>query len=129
HDSPELPICVTMAPEGCNRAAIALGSFVRGLGDAGLSITSEESRMLDQPQIVETDARDTAVIRLTVSREQIGDVMGPAFAEVMDALITQGIEPTGPFFSHHFRMDPEVFDLEVGVPVATPVAETGRVEP
>lgn len=85
--------------------------------------------MLDEPQIVETDARDAAVIRLTVPREQIGHVMGPAFAEVMDALIAQGIEPTGPFFSHHFRMDPEVFDLEVGVPVAKPVAAAGRVAP
>jgi len=37
--------------------------------------------------------------------------------------------PAGAFFSHHFKMDPETFDFEIGVPVATAVTASGRVKP
>jgi len=83
--------------------------------------------VLDEPQIVQTQAQPTAVIRLTVLRTEIQAVMGPAIAEVMGAIAAQGMAPAGPVFSHHFRMDPDTFDFEVGVPVSGPVLETGRV--
>jgi effector-binding domain-containing protein len=83
--------------------------------------------MIDQPQIVSTEARPTAVIRFTIPREEIRHVMGPAIAEVMAAVSAQGIGPAGPMFSCHFRMDPKVFDFEVGVPVSAPVSPVGRV--
>jgi len=56
-------------------------------------------------------------------------VMGPGIGEVMATVKAQGIAPTGPWFTYHLRMDPKVFDFEVGVPVATPVAAAGRVRP
>ncbi len=84
--------------------------------------------MLDKPQIIQTDARLTAVIRLTVSREEIRNVMGPAIAEVMAAVAAQGMSPAGPVFSHHLRMDPKTFDFEVGVPVNAPISAAGRVK-
>jgi effector-binding domain-containing protein len=83
--------------------------------------------MLDTPQILETAALLTAVIRMTIPREEIQQVMGPAIAEVMAALRAEGIAPAGPVFSHHFRMAPDIFDFEVGVPVAAPVTPVGRV--
>jgi effector-binding domain-containing protein len=83
--------------------------------------------MIDQPQIVSTEARHTATIRLTIPRDEIRHVMGPAIGEVMEAVSAQGIGPAGPVFSYHFRMDPEVFDFEVGVPVTAPVTPVGRV--
>jgi hypothetical protein len=55
--------------------------------------------------------------------------MGPAMREVMAAVAAQGVGPAGPVFSHHFRMDPDVFDFEVGVPVTAPVSPAGRVQP
>lgn len=85
--------------------------------------------MIETPRIVETQAREAAVIRITVPRADIVKVMGPAIAEVMGTVAAQGRSPAGPVFSHHFRMDPEVFDFEVGVPVSGPVAATGRVRP
>jgi effector-binding domain-containing protein len=85
--------------------------------------------MLDTPQIVRTVARQTAVIRITVAREDIRKVMGPGIGEVMAAVAAQGIAPAGPWFTHHLRMDPRTFDFEVGVPVTAPVAATGRVKP
>lgn len=85
--------------------------------------------MLDKPQIVQIEAQLTAVIRLTIPREEIRRVMGPALAEVMATVAAQGIATTGPLFSHHFKMDPAIFDFEVGVPVAAPVTAAGRVMP
>lgn len=85
--------------------------------------------MIDTPEIVLTEPRHAAVIRLTIPREEIRDAMGRAIAELMGALAAQGIPPAGPVFSHHFRMDPEFFDFEVGVPVEGDVEASGRVKP
>lgn len=38
-----------------------------------------------------------------------------------------GITPTGPWFTHHLRMDPGVFDFAI-VPVPRPVSAAGRVQ-
>jgi effector-binding domain-containing protein len=84
--------------------------------------------MLDKPQIVRTTAQPAAVIRLTIPRAEIRKVMGPGIAELLAAVSAQGIAPAGPVFSHHFRMDPDTFDFEVGVPVTAPVSATGRVK-
>ena len=85
--------------------------------------------MLDTPQIVETADQLTAVIRLTIAREEIRNVMGPGLTELMVAVAAQGIALTGPWFTHHLRMDPEVFDFEICLPVAEPVVAVGRVKP
>src|SRR5262245_12506200 len=83
--------------------------------------------MLDTPQIIETAAQLTASIRLTVPRSQIREVMGPGRAELLAAVAAQGLTPSGPWFTHHLRMDPRVFDFEICVPLATPIAAAGRV--
>ena len=85
--------------------------------------------MLDAPQITQTAARTTAVIRLTVPRTEIRNVMGPGHRELMAAIAAQGIAATGPWFTHHLRVPGETFDFEIGVPVAAPVAAAGRVQP
>jgi len=85
--------------------------------------------MIDTPQITKTAGQLAAVIRLTVPRAEIRNVMGPGIGEVMAAVAAQGIGPAGPVFSHHFKMDPEVFDFEVGVPVTKAVTAVGRVQP
>ncbi len=83
--------------------------------------------MIDEPQIVQTEVQPTAVVRFTIPRAEIAQVMGPAKAEVMAAVEAQGVGPAGPMFSRHFRMDPGIFDFEVGVPVSAPLAPAGRV--
>ncbi len=83
--------------------------------------------MIDAPQIVKTAAQPAAVLHLTVPRTEIRKVMGPGLREVMAAVAAQGVTPTGPWFTHHRRMDPDVFDFEIGVPVAVCVAPAGRV--
>ena len=85
--------------------------------------------MLDKPQIVQTAAQLTAIIHLTIPREKIRNVMGPGISEVMAAVAAQGIAPAGPWFTHHLRLDPGLFDFESSVPVTAPVAAVGRVKP
>lgn len=85
--------------------------------------------MIDEPKIFSTEPQQTAVIHLTIPRNKIQEEMGPGFNELMSTLKAQGITPAGPFFSHHLRMDPSVFDFELGVPVSTEVKPSGRVKP
>lgn len=85
--------------------------------------------MIDAPRITRTDAQQTAVIHVTIAREEIRNVMGPGISELISTVADQGGTPAGPWFTHHLRMEPGIFDFEIGVPVAAPVAASGRVEP
>jgi effector-binding domain-containing protein len=84
--------------------------------------------MLETPRIVQTAPQTTAVIRLLVPREDIRMVMGPGLRELGAVLAAQGIAPTGPWFTHHFRKPSETFDFEICLPVSEPVRPSGRVE-
>lgn len=85
--------------------------------------------MIDTPHIVQTQAQASATIHLTVPRDQIQSVMGPAMQEVMQTVAAQGAQPAGPLFSYHRHIPTDTFDFEVGIPVARPVDPTGRVQP
>jgi effector-binding domain-containing protein len=85
--------------------------------------------MLATPEIVETTIQSAAVIHLTVPRNEMMKVFGPAVGELMSALAAQGVEPIGAVFAHHIKMSPDIFDFELGVKVSTPVNPTGRVKP
>lgn len=89
----------------------------------------EETPVLDRPQITQTAAQLTATIHLTIAREEIHKVMGPGISELMAAVAAQGIATAGPIFSYHLRMDPDIFDFEIGVPVTAPITAVGRVKP
>jgi effector-binding domain-containing protein len=85
--------------------------------------------MIDTPQITDAKAQHTAVIRLTIPRQKIREVMGPGLKELMAAVASQGLKPAGPWCTHHLRMSPGTFDFEISVPVDSPVAPAGRVKP
>src|SRR5690606_11023958 len=85
--------------------------------------------MIDTPHITHLEPASTAVIRLTIPRAKMPEVMGPAIQEIMAAVAAQGAAPAGAVFAHHFAMSPETFDFEVGVPVSKPVTASGRVQP
>lgn len=84
--------------------------------------------MLESPQILQITAKPTAVIRFTIPDKDCPKIFGSAVAEIMIAIAEQGIQPTGAFFSHHLKMPSQIFDFEVGVPVASPIKETDRVK-
>jgi hypothetical protein len=77
--------------------------------------------MIDPPQITQTAGLLTAFIHLTVPHGDIRKVMGPGLDEVKAAIAAQGIATTGPWFTHHLRMEPGIFDFEICVPVAAPI--------
>ena len=85
--------------------------------------------MIDEPQIVQSPQQQTAVIRLKIPREEMRNVMGAGIGELLSVVSAQGIGPAGAWFTQHFRMDPGLFDFEIGVPVRAPVQPTGRVKP
>ena len=85
--------------------------------------------MIEKPKIASSPEQLTATIHLTVPRAEIRNVMGPGLNEIHAALAAQRIAAAGPWFTHHLRMDPKVFDFEICVPVKSPVSATGRVTP
>ena len=85
--------------------------------------------MLDTPKITTTEPLITAMIHVTIPRSEIQKVMGPGLQELHAALDAQNIKATGPWFTHHLKMDPKVFDFEICLPVGKPVAAAGRVKP
>lgn len=85
--------------------------------------------MIDTPQITQSAAQQTAIIHLTIPRAEIRNVMGPGIQELMATIVSQRIAPAGPWFSHHLKMDPDIFDFEISVPVTKPVVAAGRVQP
>lgn len=76
-------------------------------------------------QLVDSDEAWTAVIHLTVPRNEIE--MGPAIHEVVSVLARQGVTPCGPLFSWHRRRPSDTFDFEVGFPVSQMITASGRV--
>lgn len=85
--------------------------------------------MIDEPTITRTTEQLTAMIHLTIPRAEIQKAMGPGISEVKAAIAAQGIDAAGPWLTHHLRMDPEVFDFEICVPVRSSVTAAGRVKP
>ncbi|MEO8314533.1 MAG: GyrI-like domain-containing protein [Pseudomonadota bacterium] len=85
--------------------------------------------MISTPHVIETTAQEAAVIQLSIARSAMMREFGPAVAELLAALHAQGIEPIGAVFAHHLKMTSDTFDFELGIKVATPVKENGRVKP
>ena len=83
--------------------------------------------IIDVPTITETTPQLAAAIHLTIPRSEIRTAMGPGLNEIMTAVKSQGIGPTGPWFTHHLKMNSATFDFEICVPVSAPVNPVGRV--
>lgn len=83
--------------------------------------------MLTTPEIAQASAQPSAIIRITIPRDEIQHAMGPGYQELIATLAAQGIAPAGPWYTHHLRMHPEVFDFELGVPIAAQLTAVGRV--
>jgi effector-binding domain-containing protein len=85
--------------------------------------------MIDKPVVTKSVQVNTAMVHVTAPRSEIQKVMGPGLEEVNAAISAQGIKAAGPWFTHHLKMDPTVFNFEICVPVKKPVSPKGRVKP
>lgn len=81
----------------------------------------------EAPHILRVTAQLVAGIRLNVPAAEIRAVMMPGLTELRDAVAAQGVPVTGPWFTWHFRRPAERFDFMLGLPVAGPVRDVGRV--
>lgn len=79
------------------------------------------------PTLIVLPEQRVAVIRLQVPRTAMRSVMGPAIAELHAALAAQQVQPAGPLFTYHRRIDDAVFDCAVGRPIGQAVSPAGRV--
>lgn len=68
-------------------------------------------------------------IRAITTMEEIKQVIGALFGEVMDYLTGNGLAPAGMPFTIYHEMDAERLEMECGMPVASPVEGTERVRP
>lgn len=83
--------------------------------------------MLNTPEVVELPARTTAVIRMTVKREQIAEAFPPAIQELMSGVGAQGAAAAGPLFARYLRMGSGDVEVEIGVPLERPIEPEGRI--
>ena len=44
------------------------------------------------------------------------------------AIAAQSVAAMGPWFTHHLKIQPGIFDFEICVPVAAPIDPVGRVK-
>ncbi|HEX8371261.1 MAG TPA: hypothetical protein VF585_00655, partial [Chthoniobacterales bacterium] len=69
--------------------------------------------MIDTPTVLQTTPQLTATLHITVPRDEIQNVMGPAIQELLALMAAQGATPNGPWFTHHFARPTEVFDFDI----------------
>ncbi len=77
----------------------------------------------------EIDSQPIVGIRATTTMEEIKQVIGALFGEVMAYLTGNGLAPAGMPFTIYHDMDAERLEMECGMPVASPVEGTERVRP
>jgi effector-binding domain-containing protein len=76
------------------------------------------------------EARHTATIRFrTPPGPAMGAKLGEVLPEILKHLENVGVEITGPPFSLYHGMGDGTFDVEAGMPVATPIQPSGRIQP
>src|SRR5918993_2238552 len=79
--------------------------------------------------LVDTQPRETAVVRGRVTRRDLPDFLGKAFAAVGDAVERQDTHVTGPPLAVYRLPGADGFDVEAGFPVAAAIVADGPVVP
>jgi effector-binding domain-containing protein len=83
----------------------------------------------DEPALVTVAPATTAVVRGTVSTDELRDFFDQSFAVLGAALTNQRISATGAAFSRYQgEDDEEPIDLEVGFPTDRPIDADGSAE-
>jgi effector-binding domain-containing protein len=81
------------------------------------------------PELTETSATSTAVIRGTVALDEIASFFDRSFGELASVLGAQGVAPIGAAFARYAGPPGDPVELEVGFPIEGTVAPAGSVEP
>ena len=81
------------------------------------------------PELVTVQPTTTAVVRGTVSAEEITDFFDRSFSVLGEAIAAQGVSPTGPAFGFYRGMPDETIDVAVGFPTDRKIEPDGSAEP
>jgi effector-binding domain-containing protein len=86
--------------------------------------------VIGEPGIEERPERHYVAIREQVSMEGFGELLAPLWDEVFASLRARGVAPDGPPLIRYGVIDmARQLEIEVGAPVAEPMAADGRVVP
>lgn len=77
--------------------------------------------------VQQAEAQPSISIREHSSVAALPDLMGQAFGELFGYLGETGAQPAGPPFAIYRSVDEADMDVEIGVPVAQPLADRGRI--
>jgi effector-binding domain-containing protein len=98
--------------------------------DDGDHPATKGRNMSNEPQIEARAEQPYAGIPATVAMDGIAAAVDDAFPELFGWLASQGIPPAGPPFIRYLVIDMAAdLRIELGVPVAAPVAASGRIQP
>lgn len=89
------------------------------------------SMIADQPtpEVVTVQPVTTAVVKGTISSDEVTDFFDRSFGVLGGALAAQGVTPTGPAFALYRGIPDETMDLEVGFATDRPIEPDGAAEP
>jgi effector-binding domain-containing protein len=74
------------------------------------------------------DVQPAAVMRTTVTVDQIGPWIGTAYGAIAQAMAVQGLSPAGMPFARYHRLTDDRFTVEAGFPTSAPIRNSGEVQ-
>lgn len=75
------------------------------------------------------DAQPVFSIRARTSLQDLPQVIGRAYGQIMQYLTRQGEQPTGAPFVAYYNMDMQDLDIEIGFPVSRSLPAEGEFQP
>ncbi|MDI9466518.1 MAG: GyrI-like domain-containing protein [Syntrophomonadaceae bacterium] len=83
-----------------------------------------------QYQIVmeEKAAQPTIAIRTRAAVQNLPQVLGKAYGDIMNYLMEIGVQPAGAPYVGYFNMDMQDLDLEIGFPVEQAISGKGDIQ-
>jgi effector-binding domain-containing protein len=86
--------------------------------------------MSNEPQITERAAQHYAAIPVTVTMDGLSSAIDSGYSELFGWLASQGVPPAGPPLIRYLVIDMAgELQIELAVPVATPITASGRIQP
>jgi effector-binding domain-containing protein len=84
--------------------------------------------MMPQPELMDQAAQPTLTVRARAAVQDLPQVLGKAYGAIAHYLGEVGQGPAGPPFVIYRNMDMQDLDVEMGFPVAQPIAGRGEIK-
>lgn len=84
--------------------------------------------MQTQIEVIQTEDQPTLCIHKTCRVEELPQIIGPAYGQIVGVMASQGEQPSIPPYVAYFNMDMQALQVEIGFPVSKPLTAQGDVE-